>query len=102
MEKGGFFYIMGSLQMTLYCGITSWLEYRVGQHKTKALPGFTAKYNVDRLLYHEQFGDIRDAIAREKEVKKWRREKKLRLIEEMNPDYHDLASGWWQEIARHN
>ena len=70
MEKGGFFYIMGSLSMTLYCGVTSKLEQRVGQHKTKALPEFTAKYNVDRLLHHEQFGDIRDAIAREKEVKK--------------------------------
>jgi len=77
----------------IYVGVTNDLERRVSEHKNKVTPGFTAKYNIDRLVYYEEFGDIRDAIAREKEIKKWRREKKNALAKEFNPEWEDLASG---------
>lgn len=94
--KGGYVYILGSLQLTLYVGVTNDLLRRVWEHKNKAVPGFTSKYNVDRLLYYEQFGDIRDAIAREKQIKKWRRQKKLELIETTNVGYLDLSADWFE------
>jgi len=97
MAKGGYVYILGSLQLTLYVGVTNDLMRRVWEHKNKVVPGFTKKYNVDRLLYYEQFGDIRDAIAREKQIKKWRREKKLALIETVNAGYLDLSAGWFDD-----
>ena len=77
---------------TLYLGVTNDLVRRVYQHKTKALPGFTAQHGVDRLLY-ECYDDAINAIAREKELKKWRRAWKLELIEKMNPDWTDLYDG---------
>ncbi len=73
--KGGYVYILGSHSGRLYVGVTSNLERRVSEHKLKAVPGFTARYNIDRLLFAEACPDIESAIAREKEIKKWRREK---------------------------
>jgi putative endonuclease len=70
---------------TLYLGVTRDLVRRVYQHKTKATPGFTSKYGVQKLVWFETYDDPVTAIAREKEVKKWRRAWKLRLIEEANP-----------------
>ena len=93
--KGGYVYILGSRQMTLYVGVTSDLERRVWQHKTKAIEGFTSKYGVDRLLYFERFERIEGAIEREKQIKRWRREKKLDLVETMNAGYLDLAEDWF-------
>jgi putative endonuclease len=75
---------------TLYLGVTNDLARRVWQHKTKALPGFTRKYGVDRLVWYESYDRIDEAIPREKSLKKWRRDWKLRLIEEMNPEWEDL------------
>ena len=75
---------------TLYLGVTNDLVRRVYQHKTKALGGFTAKYGVTRLVWYECYDDVITAIAREKELKKWRRAWKLELIEKMNPDSTDL------------
>jgi putative endonuclease len=75
---------------TLYLGVTNDLVRRVYQHKTKALGGFTAKYGVTRLVWYECYDDPINAIAREKELKKWRRAWKLELIEKMNPDWTDL------------
>ena len=75
---------------TLYLGVTSDLMRRVHQHKTQSLPGFTPQYGVDRLVWFEAYDDPADAIAREKQLKKWRRDWKIRLIEEQNPDWHDL------------
>jgi putative endonuclease len=75
---------------TLYLGVTNDLVRRVYQHKTKALGGFTAKYGVTRLVWYECYDDAITAIAREKELKKWRRAWKLELIEKMNPDWADL------------
>jgi putative endonuclease len=78
---------------TLYLGVTNNLARRVWEHKTKAVPGFSAKYGVDRLVWYECYDRIDEAIAREKALKKWRRDWKLRLIEEMNPEWEDLYLG---------
>ena len=75
----------------LYTGITSDLHRRIFEHKTHAVPGFTARYNVDRLVYFEVFDDPLTAIAREKQLKKWRRIWKVALIERENPSWRDLA-----------
>jgi putative endonuclease len=75
-----FVYIMASRSSTLYIGVTSDLQRRVYQHKAHQIPGFTQKYNVDRLVFYESTPDVRAAIAREKQLKRWRREKKVALI----------------------
>ena len=75
----------------LYIGVTSELITRVHQHKTKAFPkSFTAKYNCDKLVYYESFHTIEEAIAREKEIKKWKREWKDELVNKTNPKWKDL------------
>jgi len=84
-------YILCSASGVLYTGVTNDLEGRVIQHKTKVVRGFTQRYDVTRLVYFEAFGDIRAAIAREKEIKGWRREKKLALVRRMNPKSRDLS-----------
>jgi len=76
---------------TLYVGVTSNLRLRVEQHKAKQHGGFTAKYGVDRLVWFEEYGEIVLAIAREKQMKKWRRDWKIALIEETNPEWADLC-----------
>jgi putative endonuclease len=78
----------------LYTGITGNLPRRVFEHKNKLVPGFTSRYNLTRLVYHEQFVYPDAAIDREKEIKAWRRSKKIRLIESLNPHWHDLAEEW--------
>jgi putative endonuclease len=80
---------------TLYLGVTRDLVRRVYQHKTRATPGFTPRYDVQRLVWFEVYDDPVTAIAREKELKKWQRAWKLRLIEESNPTWRDL----YDEIA---
>jgi putative endonuclease len=75
---------------TLYLGVTSDLVRRVSEHKTKSVPGFSARYGVDRLVWFEIYDDPATAISREKELKKWRRDWKIRLIEEQNPEWRDL------------
>jgi putative endonuclease len=82
---------------TLYTGITSDLEKRVYQHKQKLADGFTKRYNVDRLVYYEETTDIEVALEREKEIKGWRRSKKISLIESINPTWKDLAEDWFDE-----
>ncbi|MGB7585555.1 MAG: GIY-YIG nuclease family protein [Terriglobales bacterium] len=84
-------YIMGSLSGTLYIGITSRLDTRVFQHKQETFAGFTRKYDADRLLYWESYDDVQRAIGREKQLKGWRREKKVALIESVNPHWMDLS-----------
>jgi putative endonuclease len=84
----------------LYTGITSDLRRRVYQHKHRLIPGFTADYAVDRLVYFESTSHIRAAIERERQIKSWRREKKLRLIESVNAGWLDLAAGWFEEPDR--
>jgi putative endonuclease len=78
---------------TLYIGVTSDLVRRVYEHKTKAAPGFSSQYGVDRLVWFETYDDPVNAIEREKKIKKWRRDWKIRLIEESNPGWDDLYDG---------
>jgi putative endonuclease len=84
-------YIMASKTRVLYVGVTNNLVRRVLEHKSKVHDGFTCRYNVTRLVYYEETGDIRDAIAAEKMIKGWLRAKKLALIEEFNPAWEDLS-----------
>jgi putative endonuclease len=97
--KRYFVYIMTNRQRShvLYTGITGDLRRRVFQHKNKVVPGFTSRYNLTRLVYFEMFIYPDAAISREKEIKGWRRAKKIRLIESMNPHRHDLAEEWGSE-----
>lgn len=92
MEKGGFVYILTNPRNTvLYTGVTSNLKKRIWEHRTKLHPGsFTAKYNIGKLVYFEEYEDIRDAIAREKQLKAGSRAKKIELIECINPGWKDL------------
>ena len=71
--------------------MTNDLETRIYEHKNKIFEGFSKKYNLDKLVFYEYTNDVNAAIAREKEIKKWRREKKNKLIESMNPEWKDLA-----------
>ena len=86
---------MASMSGVLYIGVTNDLARRVSEHQRKAVPGFTAKYRVSRLVYFESFTQVRDAIAREKQLKGWRREKKIALIEKANSAWRDLSDGWF-------
>ncbi|MCF7809002.1 MAG: GIY-YIG nuclease family protein [Candidatus Marinimicrobia bacterium] len=81
---------MTNRSKTLYIGITSDLENRVFEHKNKLKPGFTHRYNINRLVYYEEFDNPQDAISREKELKGWLRKKKIALIESLNPKREEL------------
>lgn len=98
--KQFFVYIMsgGRKSAVLYIGITGDLRHRVWQHKNKRVPGFTSRYNLTRLVYYECFFYPDAAIDREKELKRWRRSKKIRLIEAMNPRLEDLAADWQNQF----
>lgn len=90
-------YIMTNRSGTLYTGVTNDLERRGYEHRRKLVPGFTRKYDITRLVYYETTADVRDAIAREKQIKSWRRSKKVALIRGLNPRWKDLAEGWYSE-----
>ena len=93
-----FVYMMTNQYRTvLYTGVTSDLEQRVFQHKTKEYLGFTAKYNCDRLVYLEEFEEVEAAIKREKQLKRYRREWKENLINKINPEWKDLSEGWYDQ-----
>ena len=87
----GYTYIMGSHTGTLYIGVTSDLSGRIWEHKNGIYEGFTKKYKINQLVYHELFHDIESAIAREKQLKGWTRARKIALIEKMNPGLEDLS-----------
>jgi putative endonuclease len=82
-----FVYIVASISRTIYIGVTNDLGRRVNEHRTRDAPGFTSTYNVDRLVWFEEFADPAAAISREKQLKSWRRAKKIKLIESMNPSW---------------
>jgi putative endonuclease len=84
-------YIITNRSKTIYVGVTNNLLGRVGQHKEKRIPGFTKKYNLDRLVYYELFDAIRAAIRREKQIKGWLRARKIALVESVNPGWEDLT-----------
>jgi putative endonuclease len=75
----------------MYVGVTNDLERRLYEHKNKLIKGFTEKYNVNKLVYFEETADVLCAIAREKEIKRWRREKKDALVQSTNPEWRDLS-----------
>ncbi|ARR56190.1 endonuclease [Rhizorhabdus wittichii DC-6] len=92
MERNPCVYILASGRNgTIYIGVTSDLMTRLHQHRTKAIPGFTSRYNVFRLVYFEMFDDMPTAIHREKQLKAWRRDWKIALVEEHNPFWEDRA-----------
>jgi putative endonuclease len=98
--KQFFVYVLtnGAQSAVLYVGITGNLPHRVWQHKNKRIPGFTSRYNLTPLVYYERFFYPDAAIDREKEIKGWRRSKKITLIETMNPGWEDLAKSWGDEF----
>lgn len=93
MQRRSFYvYILSNQrQGTLYIGVTNNLERRVTQHKGKLVEGFTTRYGVDKLMYYEIYGDVRDAIEREKQLKGWTRKKKIALLEKENVQWRDLS-----------
>jgi len=95
--KRYYVYIVTSTTGTLYIGVTNELQRRIYEHKCGLIEGFTKKYSVTRLVYYEETPDVNEAITREKEIKKWRRSKKIDLIETMNSEWKDLSEGWFEE-----
>lgn len=87
-------YILVSESGTLYVGMTNSIGRRVTEHRSKETPGFTARYDVTRLVYYEKFGYALSAIRREKQIKGWTRKKKIALIESINPKWKDLSEDW--------
>ncbi|MCE7887164.1 MAG: GIY-YIG nuclease family protein [Alphaproteobacteria bacterium PRO2] len=97
MEKQCYVYILAKARnSTFYVGMTSDLQKRIWEHKNSVADGFTKKYDVKNLVYYEIFNDPENAILREKRLKKWNRTWKMRVIEEMNPDWKDL----YEEICK--
>jgi putative endonuclease len=97
-----YIYILCSAPGTLYIGVTNNLERRICEHKQKLMPGFTRRYDVTRLVHFEVWGTPITAIAREKQIKGWRRSKKLALVSAMNPKWEDLSKAWFSttNVAR--
>ncbi|MCX6809167.1 MAG: GIY-YIG nuclease family protein [Candidatus Berkelbacteria bacterium] len=93
MTKSYWVYIMSSKSNTLYVGITNNLQRRIYEHKNKLLGGFTAKYNINRLIFYQNFYSPEEAIAAEKKIKGWTRKKKVELIRSFNPEFKDLSEG---------
>jgi putative endonuclease len=94
LYKSYYVYVMTNESRTLYTGVTNDLTRRVYEHQHKLLPGFTAKYNITRLVYFEEANDVQAALAREKQIKGWLRKKKIALIESVNPKWIDLSFNW--------
>ena len=99
--KQYYIYILTNRSGTLYVGVTNDLKRRVYRHKHGLIKGFTSKYGINRLVYYESTTDVRSAITREKEIKGWRRSKKIALIESFNRNWKDLAAGWFRITAMH-
>lgn len=89
--KSYYVYILASKTGTLYIGVTNNLLKRIYEHKNKLVPGFTAKYNIDKLMFYEELGAVEQAIEMEKKIKGWTRRKKIALIKTINPEVQDLA-----------
>lgn len=94
MKQNYFVYILTNKSRTLYTGVTNNLERRVYEHRNKLVPGFTARYNIGKLVYFEETPDVLSAIAREKQIKGWLRQKEICLIETVNPQWIDLSAEW--------
>lgn len=100
MEKTYYVYLLTNWNnKVMYAGVTSDLERRVYERKNKLVEGFTEKYNVNKLVYFETTNDVMAAIEREKQIKKWRREKKNQLVIGMNPEWKDLSLEWGKDFS---
>ena len=98
MQRKFWVYIVASATGTLYIGVTNDLDWRVRQHKGGEIEGFSRQYHCTRLVYYESFDSVLKAIRREKQLKGWRRSKKVALIEKSNPRWADLAEKWGAEM----
>jgi putative endonuclease len=90
MKKPAIYMLTNYTNKVLYTGVTSNIAGRTWQHKNKLIDGFTKKYNVNKLVYYEIYQTMYDALSREKQIKNWRREKKEKLINKLNPEWRDL------------
>jgi putative endonuclease len=100
MPEQAYVYILSSTFEKLYIGVTTKIELRIRQHREgRYEESFTSKYKIDKLVYLERFTRITDAIAREKQLKKWSRIKKIRLIVAQNPTWKDLSEEWGKPVA---
>ena len=98
IEHKYFAYIVCSRSGTLYIGMTNSIYRRALEHKLGEVEGFSSKYHCDRMVYYESFDDVQKAIGREKQMKGWRRSKKIALIESKNPRWEDLAEKWGAQM----
>src|SRR5215472_4407581 len=98
MEYRFWVYLVASRGGTLYIGMTNDIALRIRQHRSGEIEGFATKYNCTRLVYFETFDNVFKAISREKQLKGWRRSKKIALIEKLNPRWEDLAENWDREM----
>ena len=96
-ENCYYVYIMTNQSGTLYTGVTNNVVRRVYEHKHKLVAGFTSKYNITQLVYYEETNDVQAALAREKQIKGWLRERKIALIKSVNPRWMDLSAGWYED-----
>jgi putative endonuclease len=97
MDKEFYVYILANERnTTLYIGVTNNIERRVYEHKTHLNKGFTYKYNITKLVWYDVFPNSTTAILREKQLKKWNREWKERIINEINPEWKDLSAEWFE------
>jgi len=94
MEEYYVYILSNKINTTLYIGMTNNLKRRIYEHKNKLVPGFTEKYNVNKLVYFEKVSDVKAAIQREKNLKNWNRDWKLELIKKTNPSFMDLSVDW--------
>jgi putative endonuclease len=100
VDRRYFVYILASRSRNFYTGLTSSLMRRIREHREGSVPGFTARYRIHRLVHVEAFRDVHDALCREKEIKSWRRERRVKLIEAQNPTWKDLAEEWMAVYLR--
>ncbi len=101
MERNYYVYLLASgNNRVLYTGVTNDLERRVFEHIHGVIGGFTKKYRVHKLVYFEEFNDVNQAIAREKQIKGWRRDRKNQLVETENPCWIDLSEGWYEDSTK--
>ncbi|MGG8497718.1 GIY-YIG nuclease family protein [Tenacibaculum sp. TC6] len=98
MKKGYVYFLTNKNNTVIYIGVTSNLKKRIYQHKIKFYKGFTSKYNCDKLIYFEEFDTIKEAVLREKQLKKGNRKRKENLIIEKNPLWEDLSEDWLFDI----
>jgi putative endonuclease len=93
--KQYYVYILANERRMLYTGVTNDLMRRIYEHKNHLVDGYTKKYKISKLVYYDQTNDIYEAITREKQIKGWLRQKKIRLIESINPTWDDISKNWY-------